>query len=257
MAMQVQYSDISLAERAQEIAKFVSGHAIHGLSGESGIYLRLSHERLELEQGGPDSPGATYVDFLDSKIQTRVRTTFKKDPLMKAMGLPREGLRIFDLTAGMAKDSFVFFSQGAHVTAFEKNEVVFSLLEDGYRRWVASSGGSERFHIAFGDAFEILESINGKPSSEIPYQKPDVIYIDPMYPQKKSSAKPKKEMEVFRKILEPDSRVEELLERSLEVAQYRVVLKRPLKSDFAGGRKPTHSFESKLVRFDMYLLKPF
>jgi 16S rRNA (guanine1516-N2)-methyltransferase len=73
-----------------------------------------------------------------------------------------------------------------------------------------------------------------------------------MYPHEEKSAKPKKEMAFLREILSVTKNIEELLEISLRSATKRVVLKRPHGSEAIGA--PSHSFESKLVRFDMYLM---
>lgn len=82
-------------------------------------------------------------------------------------------------------------------------------------------------------------------------EKPDVVYMDPMYPQSKKTAKPKIEMEYLRALLGENEGVEELLSVARQVAKRKVVLKRPLKANVLPD--VYNSLESKEVRFDIFL----
>ena len=75
------------------------------------------------------------------------------------------------------------------------------------------------------DSLEILSDITID-------QRPDVIYLDPMFPHRKKSAKVKKEMQAFQHIVGSDIDSDGLLERALEIARYRVVIKRPSVAKF-------------------------
>jgi 16S rRNA (guanine1516-N2)-methyltransferase len=78
----------------------------------------------------------------------------------------------------------------------------------------------------------------------------DVFYFDPMYPHKKGSALPRKEMQIFRSLVGTDDDAEEVLELALASPVSRVVLKRPTSSPKL--MNPTYSVETKILRFDIY-----
>ena len=78
------------------------------------------------------------------------------------------------------------------------------------------------------------------------------VYIDPMYPPpKRASAKPRRELQVLRAWLAPDTDTRPIVEAARERAA-RVVVKRPHHADPLVPR-PSHTIESKLVRFDVYV----
>ena len=186
------------------------------------------------------------VDFLSGEFQQRLKTLSKTQPLFKAMALEK-GERVLDATAGLGKDAVSFCQYGVSVVAVEENPMIFALLEDGLRRALLHP----QFHRKFSGKIELLQGSSLDYMKNIG-EKPHTIYLDPMYPVDPKSAKPKKEMAFLRDILSETKNIEALLEVALRTALKRVVLKRPLGSESIG--KPSHSFESKLVRFDMYLM---
>ena len=85
--------------------------------------------------------------------------------------------------------------------------------------------------------------------------RPDVIYIDPMYPQRKKSALVKKDMQILQRLLGKDQDAEKLLDTALQCAAERVVEKRPVHASPVGNVKPDTSISSKKTRYDIYLVK--
>jgi 16S rRNA (guanine1516-N2)-methyltransferase len=72
-----------------------------------------------------------------------------------------------------------------------------------------------------------------------------------MYPPANKTALPSKEMQIFRSLVGPDMDSDHLFTMALKFAKQRVVVKRP--HEAPPFKVPvTHSYESKLVRFDMY-----
>lgn len=191
-----------------------------------------------------------FVDFLHPIFQKRLKTIGKTQPLMKAVQI-QNGMKIFDATAGLGKDMLCFAHLGASVLAMEENNIVFSLLQDGLERALQDPLFYQNYHhkiqIQKGNSLEYLKKIKSN-------EYPDVIYLDPMYPQVEKSAKSKKDMDFLKEFLSPTENLKELLELSIVKSKKRVVLKRPHDAPFLLG-KPQHSFQSKLVRFDMYLSK--
>ena len=157
---------------------------------------------------------------------------------------------VVDLTAGMGGDSFVLASLGCKVKMRERNIIVFSLLEDGIARAAESEDSSlreiiARMRLLSGDARSYLQD-----SMADDYA--DIIYMDPMFPERKKSAKVKKEMQAFHQIVGADEDAAELLPLALERARYRLVIKRSASAGYLGDVRPSYSLEGKSTRFDIF-----
>ena len=83
----------------------------------------------------------------------------------------------------------------------------------------------------------------------------DVIYMDPMFPERKKSAKVKKEMQAFHQIVGADEDAAELLPLALERAKYRLVIKRSANAGYLADMQPSYSLEGKSTRFDIFALR--
>lgn len=107
---------------------------------------------------------------------------------------------------------------------------------------------ARRMRLVSGDAIGYMERLTDA-------ERPDVIYLDPMFPHREKSARVKKEMEILQRLLGPDEEGERLLEVALSRAGGRVVVKRPIAAPPLALRPPTLSFETKNHRFDVYVIK--
>lgn len=172
--------------------------------------------------------------------------------IARAVGLKHSPeLRIADLTAGLGEDAFVLAGLGASVVMVERHPVVAALLEDGLRRGrqVAANAdilaAVERLSLVVADARTWL--------AETP--SPDVIYLDPMFPERHKSALVRKEMQVLQRLVGADDDSDELLERALSAARYRVVVKRSRHAPPLAGREPTFAVTGKTTRFDVHALR--
>jgi 16S rRNA (guanine1516-N2)-methyltransferase len=157
-------------------------------------------------------------------------------PLVRACGreLALRGARLVDATAGLGYDAFVLSRAGFRVTAIERSPEVARLLADGLRR------SKDPFTLIVGDAKALLVK-----------HKPEVVYLDPMYPAKKrTSALPPKEMQIVRALVGDDDDSSELFAIARAIAD-RVVVKRPLHAKAMAT--PTSTIEGKLARFDVYV----
>jgi 16S rRNA (guanine1516-N2)-methyltransferase len=194
------------------------------------------------------------VDFTSGQLTyRREKSLGKKQPLGRALGLKDAELRVIDATAGLGTDAFLMAALGCRVHGIERSPVVFSLLNDGYRRLRAAAVESselreiaDRLSFEQGDAIELLAKFDDA----------DVIYLDPMYPEEGRSKKalPKKGMQMFRRLIGPDDDTARVFEQAQCVAKSRVVVKRPTPAPWiAPEARPNHSFEGKTARYDMYL----
>lgn len=173
----------------------------------------------------------------------------------RALGLSKlDHPHVVDATAGLGRDSVVIASLGASVTAIERSPYVFALLEDAWKRANADAnagGWAGRIELIQQDTVHALPSL----SSERPV---DVVFLDPMYPEKSKKALAKKDMRLFQRLLGHSERTLDeavLLSVARETAIYRVVVKRPIKGQFLAGQKPSFSIKGRSTRFDVYTNK--
>jgi len=93
--------------------------------------------------------------------------------------------------------------------------------------------------------------MKGLPESE----RPDVIYLDPMFPEKRKSAAVKKDMAAFHQLVGADEDADSLLPLALQLARYRVVVKRSRHAPNLNQQKPDFVLEGDSTRFDIYPLR--
>jgi 16S rRNA (guanine1516-N2)-methyltransferase len=218
----------------------ISGRACDDLS------LAVTPERLELRSGAGGRLGPIYVDFVGGALGFERR----RNPaglLYRAIA-PRGGrLSVIDATAGLGRDAFRLARHGHQVTALERNPVLVALLEDGLERALRLPELAEvfaRFRLVAGEAGQVLANL---PEAE----RPDVIYLDPMFPPQQKAALVKKEMRVLRRLVGDDPDAGALLDLARRAARQRVVVKRmrlapPL------GDGAARSYADKTTRYDVY-----
>lgn len=172
----------------------------------------------------------------------RQKYAISKEPLAKALGIRGETKPIvWDATAGTGKDLVLIHFFGVRAVGFERNPIVYLLLQDALRRFPLA------LEIKDHNCTEIL-------SQQQIFDRPDVIYYDPMYPEKtgpKKSALPRKEMRIFKSIVGNDEDFSEFFHSAMKIAKDRVVVKRPLNAPDI-GIKPNASYSGKSTRYDMY-----
>lgn len=208
---------------------------------------------LELCQCGPQAPGPVHVDFVGGAVGHRRRFGGGRgQAIAKAVGLKGAAPpRILDATAGLGRDAFVLAGLGCEVTLVERSPAVAALLDDGLRRAREDAEVAPiiaRMQLLCGDAEALLQGLDEQ-------QRPDVVYIDPMYPHRDSSALVKKEMRLFRALVGEDRDADKLLAAALATARLRVVVKRPDYAEPLAGRAATLSIATKNHRFDVYVIK--
>ena len=259
------------------LAKRPQSHKAPHSSAQAGLrtpqsvppfLLFLTNERLELRATGKVVPGPVYAEFVSGPLAWRRETSGKNQHLCRSVGLSKRSLsqpslRVLDTTAGLGRDAFVLACQGACVTMCERNPVAAALLADGLHRasqHVMTAGDKElaavlgRMTFEFCDTCSMLQSDKGKGA-----ERWDVVYLDPMYPHRDTSALSKKEMRAFREVVGADGDAAQLLALALGIAKERVVVKRPkgaapLGVD-SGVAKPDFEIASPNTRYDVYQVK--
>jgi len=208
-------------------------------------HLVRNGETVGLVLSGHESILPITVDFPVYLRNLKNLNELNSQPLVRAIG--KTVRLVVDATAGMGQDSFMLAVAGYEVIGYERSYEVHALLENGLQRAMSEPAIREMID-------ERLQFRQGDAISELPLlePQPDAVYLDPMYPPKRrKSALSKKEMEVFRELVGDDDDAAGLFETALASARERVVVKRPHYAEPIGG-KPSMSYESKLVRFDVY-----
>lgn len=216
-------------------------------------FLIVENGYLGLASTGWPKVHPVAVDFLSGSASFRRAHGGGTGQLVaKAVGLKkRRDLSIWDATAGLGRDAFVLASLGARVSLFERHIVVLAMLQDGFDRFSLSADPDV---MAIYDRMMLYSHAMPVASASIEWA-PDVVYLDPMFPERHKSAKVKKDMSLFHDLVGTDADADALLEPALDLAEYRVVVKRPKGAPELAGRKPSLSMPGKSSRFDIYTLK--
>jgi 16S rRNA (guanine1516-N2)-methyltransferase len=176
--------------------------------------------------------------------------------IAKAVGISGKFYpKVLDVTAGLGADAFILASLGCDMQLIERNPIVHCLLRDGLDRALVSAmddselaGVINNIKLLNEDSISHLTEIES-------FNRPDIIYVDPMFPERKKSAQVKKEMQALHQIVGGDEDSHKILDIALQKALYRVVVKRPAHSDYLGNLKPNYSLEGKSTRYDIFALQ--
>ena len=211
----------------------------------SGLYLAAEEQGIVLHRAG--DKGSVWVDFTAGAAQHR-RLHGGGELLAKAVGRSKQPT-VWDATGGLGRDSFVLAGLGLNVHIFERHPAVYCLLADGLARALLHSDTAEtasRLTLHHADAAEYMPHLAAETS------RPQVVYLDPMYPERRKSAAVKKEMAFFHELVGTAQNDAALLDAALATATARVVVKRPRLCDFLCGRQPDYQYTGKSTRFDVY-----
>ena len=115
-----------------------------------------------------------------------------------------------------------------------------------------------RIHLVFADSKQYLQQCAQQ------NQYFDVVYLDPMFPQRdqnqqaaKKQAQVKKQMQLLHLLLPEDGEMDlgdELLEYAKNLAK-RVIVKRPRHAVYLANQQPDHQWLGDACRFDAYFQK--
>lgn len=199
--------------------------------------------------------GPVLVDFIGGKKNHRRQFGGGKgQPMARAIGIQQEiPPTILDATAGMGGDAFVFASLGCDVLMVERSPIVAALLDDALKR----ANQPPNLEPELFEIIQRLSLVNADSAEYLLTEKPnvDVIYMDPMYPEKRRSASAKKEMKALQRLVGPDMDSEKLLDAALKTAKQRVVVKRPANAPTINGIQPNSKINSPNTRYDIYSIK--
>lgn len=213
------------------------------------LLLAITSDRIEIRQTTSKS-NPMFIDFLSPKLNYRKQKGGGRRQLIaKAAGI-KSNFRptVIDATAGFCVDAYVLACLGCKVHMLERSPIMAVLIEDALARAAEQSVEFRKLDLSFTniDATQYLQKLANA-------QKPDVIYLDPMFPERSKSALNKKTMRLLHDLVGEDLDSEKLLEIALKTAKKRVVAKRPRLAPHLGNKKPDVLFSGKSCRFDVYI----
>ncbi len=223
-----------------------------------GFVVIFNEQGVCLQQTGRKAPGPIRAEFTEGSADHRRKFGGGKGQMIaKAVGV-KAGVfpKVLDATAGLGKDAFVLATLGCHVQMLERSPVVHALLHDGLERASRHAVYEDpelariiaRMDLVEADSHDYINQIADD-------ARPDVIYLDPMFPDRQKSADVKKEMAAFHHVVGKDDDADSLLDSALFKALYRVVVKRPRKAPFIANKAPSYQLEGKSSRYDIYTIK--
>ena len=192
--------------------------------------------------------GLTYQGDFNNMVRRVTDGRLLHEMIAKAVKTDKKGLTAVDATAGMGEDSLLIAACGYDVTLHEQNPVVALLLKDAVRRAKKIPELKEiasRMHVVEGNSIELLSNR---------LDPVDVIYLDPMFPERQKSSLINKKLQLIQKMEAPCSEEDELFDAAIKAGPSKIIVKRPLKAPYLAGRKPNYSLEGKAIRYDCYAL---
>ena len=210
----------------------------------NGLFLVRTEKGLTLVGDGMELRG----DFT-GMIRRLKQNNLSRELLVRTAKIKgKQGnLTAIDATAGLGEDALLLAAAGFYVTLYEYNPVIALLLEDAIERGKQVSELKEcvsRMTLVKGDSIENLKKQE---------ESPDVILLDPMFPERQKSALVKRKFQLLQQLECPCDDEDALLEAAIAAHPHKLIVKRPVKGSYLGGRKPSHSLKGKAIRYDCYV----
>ena len=242
MIMFLFVEDLSLMEEAKELVDFTQHLTLvtqppHGAL----IYLRLDSNGLAVISNN-FSP--VYITEIYAKLMIRTKR-LSSELLIQAVKL-NQGVDIvvWDLTAGLGKDALLISGLGYHVTMVEQNPVLATILHYALLHNILPP---DNLSLVYANSLDFL-SVTGT--------RPHIIYLDPMFKDKKS-AKAKKDMQIIQAISHASTMEQEqdLFNVCVTRALNKVVVKRENKqASLVIKPKPSYIRLGNTIRYDIYTI---
>lgn len=211
--------------------------------GDNGVYLYANNDGLSLCNGTMTVRG----DFTKSLPRIK-QEKLNGELLVRAARLKYETApTAIDATAGLGEDSLLLAASGFTVKLYEYDYIIFLLLKDAIIR----AGEDEqlkpiinRMTLVFGNSIVEMPRLG---------MSPDLVYLDPMFPEKQKSALVKKKFQLIHRIERPCEDEKSLFSAALSLKPKKIVVKRTIKAQFLSSEKPNYSIEGKGIRYDCYV----
>lgn len=200
---------------------------------ESGLVLASDDQELICDFS--DLKRRLKPNNLNSELCVKA-ARFKKMP---------EHPTLVDATAGLGHDALLLAAYGFNVTLFERDEIIHALLFDGIKRALLDpelSEAASRMTLYKGDSILELKRLDFTP---------DVVLLDPMFPERKKSGLVKKKFQMLHLLEKPCEDEEELMAAALASNATKIIVKRPVTAEYLAGKKPNYQVQDKIIRYDI------
>lgn len=252
------------AAQPQDADAFDHLNLPHSQTPTEDAWILVRHPQTDtlpplLELVRPDSVKLS-IDFHSGKARHRAHEAGKGiQPLARALGLntfrKREGVMpsVIDATGGLGQDAWALATLGVCITVIERHPIVHALLDNALRRAAAEPTTC--------DTAARVTLLHGQAERLLPTLRSDVIYLDPMYPERRrKKAGSRKAMQFLHALLGPapaDGNAT-LLATALNNDARRVAVKRPRGAELLAGSEHWQGqrtcVESPNTRYDVYHL---
>lgn len=155
---------------------------------------------------------------------------------------------VVDATAGLGEDSLLLAAAGFSVRLYERDPVIAALLRDALERAADLPGLADA--VSRMELFE-EDSIAAMRTLDTP---PDVVLLDPMFPERTKSAAVKKKFQLLHRLEQPCDDEFALLDAARAACPRKIVVKRPPKGPLLAGAKPSYQVIGKAVRYDVIVV---
>ena len=244
-------------------APVVAMPTVVSVQGESPARAREAAEQLALEFGSyQDTVGLVLVvgetsawleldgvkvaAQFDSAAMQHRRKGGHNEMLGRAVGLKADQKPlIWDATGGLGRDAFILADLGCQVTLCERVPVLAWLLDQAVQ--AAAVSGTDQVREAAARMVVLAAD-----SKTLRAPTDTVIYLDPMFPERKKAAAVKKEAAMLQHLADRVDDSASLWQWAWDQPVERIVVKRPLRAPILGHIRPAHTLKGKSVRFDVF-----
>lgn len=246
-------NDSSQLEQAKLFASCNHYAFSESLPVNTPLYLHFDKDQLILNNA--DNKSQLSIDFTSGGVAHRLQYGGGKgQTIAKAIGINSKNKpHILDATAGLGRDAIILANLGCKISLVEQSPILAEMLKYA----ITFAKQTTIFQQATRQGFDLYNANSASFMTEKVIPDCDVVYLDPMYPEKKKSALVKKDMQMLQTLIghSSDDTNAELLKAALDFAKQRVVVKRPKGANELDGPKPTMSLHSKKTRYDVYVIK--
>lgn len=153
-----------------------------------------------------------------------------------------------DATAGLGEDSFLLAAAGFRVIMFERDAAIAELLG----KMLSDALNDETIcNIVKRMELRTEDSITALPNIEVT---PDIVLLDPMFPERKKSGLVKKKFQMIHTLEKPCADGAELLEAAMSSGANKIIVKRPAKGPNLADKKPSYTINGSVIRYDVYVM---
>ena len=231
------------SEKLLKINEYLEGRGVSISEDDRGLFLAYKDMILRAdftEMLGRIAPGALAQELI-----------VKASGINK--GTPKLSPLAIDATAGLGEDSLLLAASGYRVLMYEKDPVTFCLLEDAINHALSLPDESE--YKALKEAAARMEAYNEDSIDSMERMadkgiNPDIVFLDPMFPERKKSSLVGKKLQILQALESPCENEEDLLNAAINLNPKRIIIKRPPKGPYLAGVKPSFSYTGKSVRID-------